>query len=33
MNITFVTCWYNLKSKFDVNTYRQWMRNFIGECK
>ena len=30
MNITFVTCWYNLKSKFDVEIYRQWMSNFIG---
>ena len=29
MNITFATCWYNLKSKFDVNTYRQWMGNFL----
>ena len=29
MNITFVTSWYNLKSKFDVNTYRQWMGNFL----
>ena len=29
MNITFVTSWYNLKSKFDVNTYRQWMSNFL----
>ena len=27
MNITFVTAWYNLKSKFDVDTYRQWMGN------
>ena len=29
MNITFVTSWYNLKSKFDVNIYRQWMGNFL----
>lgn len=30
MSITFVTCWYNLKSKFDVEIYRKWMSNFIN---
>ena len=30
MSITFVTCWYNLKSKFDVEIYRKWMSNLIN---
>ena len=30
MNITFATCWYNLKSKFEVEIYRKWMSNFIN---
>jgi len=30
MNITFVTCWYNMKSKFDKNTYKIWMSNFLS---
>lgn len=29
MNVTFSTCWYNLKSKFETDTYRKWMENFI----
>ena len=28
--ITLVTAWYNLKSKFDVNKYKMWMQNFLG---
>lgn len=30
MLVTFVSCWYMLKSKFPVNTYLQWIR-FILE--
>jgi len=30
MNITFATCWYNMKSKFDINTYKRWMSNFLN---
>tara|TARA_R110002020_G_scaffold466102_1_gene688260 strand:+ start:1153 stop:1974 length:822 start_codon:yes stop_codon:yes gene_type:complete len=30
MNITFATCWYNLKSKFEVEIYRKWMSYFIN---
>ena len=30
MNITFVTCWYKLKSKFDENIYKNWMSNFLN---
>jgi len=33
MNITFVTCWYNMKSKFDINTYKKWMSNFLNNVK
>lgn len=29
MNITFATCWYNLKSKFNINVYKKWMSNFL----
>ena len=29
-HITFVTAWYNLKSKFNVNKYKMWMQNFLG---
>ena len=29
MHITFATCWYNLKSKFDTDTYRKWMGRFL----
>jgi hypothetical protein len=31
--ITFVTCWYILKAKFDVNTYLQWITNFLTNCE
>ena len=29
-NITFVSCWYELKSKFDVDKYKKWMKNFLS---
>lgn len=29
-NITFSTCWYILKSKFDVETYTRWMDNMLS---
>lgn len=29
MSITLVTCWYNLKSKFNEDTYKKWMSNFL----
>lgn len=28
--ITFATCFYVLKSKFDVSVYHQWMANFVS---
>jgi len=28
--ITFCTCWYNVKSKFDNKLYRQWIKNFLS---
>jgi len=30
MSITFSSCFYILKSKFDKNTYIKWMNNFIS---
>jgi len=28
--ITFCTSWYNVKSKFDIQTYRTWMSNILN---
>ena len=30
MTITFSSCFYIIKSKFDSTTYVQWMNNFIS---
>ena len=30
INITFSTCWYIVKSKFDADVYKQWFSNFLG---
>ena len=30
MSITFSTCWYLFKSKFDVSTYSQWIHNMLS---
>lgn len=30
INITFSTCWYILKSKFDAEIYKKWFSNFLG---
>jgi len=30
MSITFSSCFYIIKSKFDSNTYIEWMNNFIS---
>ena len=30
MSITFSSCFYILKSKFDKTTYINWMNNFIS---
>ena len=27
--ITFSTCWYKIKSKFDENTYKKWIKNIL----
>tara|TARA_B100000424_G_C22940964_1_gene500722 strand:- start:262 stop:1056 length:795 start_codon:yes stop_codon:yes gene_type:complete len=32
MNITLVTCWYKVKSKFNETTYKQWMSNFLNNA-
>jgi hypothetical protein len=28
--ITVVSCWYELKAKFNNNVYREWIKNFIS---
>ena len=30
MSITFSTCWYNFKAKFDSSTYLQWIDNMLS---
>ena len=30
MSITFSTCWYNFKSKFDNGTYLNWIDNILS---
>lgn len=30
MNITLVSCWYKIKSKFDEEIYKKWMLNFLN---
>ena len=30
MSITFSSCFYIIKSKFDKDTYINWMNNFIS---
>lgn len=30
MNITFSTCWYNFKAKFDSSVYESWMHNMLS---
>lgn len=30
INITFSTCWYIVKSKFDAEVYKKWFSNFLG---
>lgn len=30
INITFSTCWYIVKSKFDTEVYKKWFSNFLG---
>ena len=28
--ITFVTCWYELQSKYDKISYERWIDNFLS---
>lgn len=30
VNITFSTCWYQFKAKFDFKTYAQWIHNMLS---
>ena len=29
MSITFSTCWYKTKAKFDIAVYERWIKNFL----
>ena len=31
--ITFSTCWYSFKAKFDFATYAQWIRNMLSNVR
>uniref|UniRef100_A0A6C0DSJ4 Uncharacterized protein n=1 Tax=viral metagenome TaxID=1070528 RepID=A0A6C0DSJ4_9ZZZZ len=33
MNITFSTCWYVFKAKFNVNTYLVWIDRFLSNIE
>jgi len=33
MNITFSTCWYVFKAKFDANTYMGWIDKFLSNVE
>jgi hypothetical protein len=33
VNITFSTCWYNFKAKFNFATYAQWIRNMLSNVR
>jgi hypothetical protein len=32
-NITFSTCWYSFKAKFDFAMYAQWIRNMLSNVR
>ena len=32
-NITFSTCWYPFKAKFDLATYAEWIRNMLSNVR
>ena len=32
-NITFSTCWYPFKAKYDFATYAQWIRNMLSNVR
>ena len=33
INITFSTCWYIFKCKFDIDTYQSWMDNMLANVR
>jgi hypothetical protein len=33
VNITFSTCWYQFKAKFDFSVYAQWIRNMLSNVR
>lgn len=33
MNITFSTCWYVFKAKFDIHTYMKWIDKFLSNVE
>lgn len=32
-NITYSTCWYVFKAKFNTNVYKEWIHNFLSIVK
>ncbi|MFZ9296538.1 MAG: hypothetical protein ACO259_10070 [Bacteroidia bacterium] len=32
-NITFSTCWYQFKAKFDFSVYAEWIRNMLSNVR
>ena len=33
INITFSTCWYQFKAKFDFSVYAEWIRNMLSNVR
>ena len=33
VDITFSTCWYNFKAKFNFSVYAQWIRNMLSNVR
>ena len=33
VNITFSTCWYQFKAKFDFSVYAHWIRNMLSNVR
>lgn len=33
VNITFSTCWYSFKAKFDFSVYAEWIRNMLSNVR
>jgi hypothetical protein len=33
VNITFSTCWYNFKAKYEFSVYAKWIRNMLSNVR